>query len=104
MSPPSPPHPSRAARLGTPGRARAPFASTICVALTAGGSLSLLLPGSGLATRRSLSEMLLTKFQERLMNCRLISGDQTRQAQLPIDLRAFDPPANQPTGGNFFAD
>src|SRR6266853_731397 len=36
------------------------------------------------------------------MNWRFIATDQTHDAELPVDLRAFDPPAHQATFPYFF--
>src|ERR1700686_2759160 len=57
--------------------------------------------------RRSLfrlREMLATKLQKLLMDWRFIATNETHDTELPVDLRALDPPAHQASAPHFFMD
>src|SRR2546428_1179556 len=49
-----------------------------------------------------LSEVLATQHEKLLMNWRFVTAHQTRDAKLPVDLCAFDPPTHQSCLPNFF--
>src|SRR6266404_2689268 len=51
---------------------------------------------------RGLPEVLAAQLQKLLMNLRFITTNQTRDAKLPVYLRAFDPPTHQSCVPNFF--